>query len=84
MDALSRAPVPMEPDQQPIVLDEFPEHVILLVRSWDERVAVWPTREGRGGRKGRGRERAPCLAVQRLGRKPSAGGSCGGVPSHRS
>ena len=33
VDALSRDPVPAEPDQQPIVLDEFPERVLLLVRS---------------------------------------------------
>ena len=32
VDALSRAPVPAEPDQQPIVLDEFLKRVVLLVQ----------------------------------------------------
>ena len=33
VDALSRVPIPVESDQQPIVLDEFPERVVLLVQS---------------------------------------------------
>ena len=31
VDAFSRAPVPVESDQRPIALDEFPERMILLV-----------------------------------------------------
>ena len=46
-DALSRPPIPMQPDQQPIVLDEFPDRVVLLVLSWDERIVAWPPGEDR-------------------------------------
>ena len=38
VDAISRTPIPVESDQQPLVLDEFPERAVLLVRSWDERI----------------------------------------------
>ena len=72
MGALSRSPVPAEPNQQPIVLDEFPEHVVLLVQSWDERVVAWPTRDGREGQNGRGRECTPCMIVQRLAERAQA------------
>ena len=44
VDALSRAPIPGKSEQQPIVLDEFPERVVPLVQSWDERVVALPTR----------------------------------------
>ena len=33
VDALSRGPIPVEANQQSIVLDEFPERAVLLVRS---------------------------------------------------
>ena len=72
VDALSRAPVPAEPNPQPIVLDEFPERVDLLVQSWDERVVAWPARDGRAMQEGRGRECPPCMAVQRLAERAQA------------
>ena len=72
MDALSRASVPAEPDQHAIVLDEFPERVGLLVQSWDERVVAWPTRDGREGQKGCGRECTLCTVVQRLSERAQA------------
>ena len=46
VDAISDAPIPVEANQRRIVLDEFPERVVLLVRLWDERVVAWPTRGG--------------------------------------
>ena len=49
VDALSRPPIPMQPDQQPIALDELPDLVAVLVRSWDERVVAWPPGEDRQG-----------------------------------
>ena len=77
VDALSRALVPVEPEKQLIVLDEFPEEVVLLVRSWDERVIPLP------GLVGKEKERptfvaAPRKAVQRLAEKAHAQhrGSC--------
>ena len=42
-DALSRAPIPVEANQLPIVLDEFPERAGLLVRSLDKHDVAWPT-----------------------------------------
>ena len=72
VDALSQAPVPGEPNQQLIVLDEFPERVLLLVRSWDERVVAWPTSDGLEGQKRDGREYTPCMAVQGLAEKAQA------------
>ena len=48
MDSLPRASIPVESHQHPIVLDEFPERVVLLVRSWDERVVVLPAEGGPG------------------------------------
>ena len=72
MDALSRAPIPVESDQQPIVLDEFPERVALLVRSWDERVAALPAQGGPDKLERRGRELTPCTTVQRLAEKAHA------------
>ena len=66
MDALSRAPIPVEADQQPIVLDEFPEHVVLLMRSWEERVVAVPARGGQDQPERRGREGTPCMTVQHL------------------
>ena len=71
-DALSRAPVLAEPNHHLIVLDEFPERVVLLVRSWDERVVAWPTRDGLDGPKRGGRECTPCMAVQRLAERAQA------------
>ena len=35
VDALSRAPVPVEKGQQPIELDVFPERVVLRVAAWE-------------------------------------------------
>ena len=55
-----------------IVLDEFSDRVVLLVRSWDERVVAWPTRDGQEGRKGCGRECTPCMTVQRLSERAQA------------
>ena len=34
VDALSRAPLPLQPDQKPIELDVFPDRVVLHVASW--------------------------------------------------
>ena len=72
MDALSRAPVPAEPDQQPIVLDKFPERVVLPVRSWDERVVACPASDGLNGHYRGGRECTPCMVVQRLAERAQA------------
>ena len=72
VDALSRAPIPVEANQQPIVLDEFPECMVLLVRSWDERVVALPARGGQDKPEGRGREGAPSMTVQRLAEKAHA------------
>ena len=54
------------------MLDEFPERVVLLVRSWDERVVAWSASEGPEGRKGAARECTPCVAVQRLAERAQA------------
>ena len=72
MDALLRAPIPVESDQQPIVLDEFPERVVLLVRSWDERVDALPAQGDPDKLERRGRELTPCTTVQRLAEKAHA------------
>ena len=63
VDALSGAPIPPEPDQQPIVLDEFPKRVVPLVRSWDERVVTVPTPVGAGKHERSGLVATPCRAV---------------------
>ena len=72
MDALSRSPIPVESDQRPIVLDEFPERVVLLVRSWDERVVARRALVGTSKSERRGRQLTPCALVQRLAEKPHA------------
>ena len=69
VDALSRAPIPAEPDQRPIVLDRFPERVVLLVRSWDERAVALPTPGGPGKSERLGRAPTPWTPVQRLAEK---------------
>ena len=71
-DALSRAPIPVESDQQPILLDEFPQRVVLLVRSWDDRVVALPARGGPDKPERHGREGTPCTPVQRLAEKAHA------------
>ena len=82
VDALSRAPIPVEPDQRPIVLDEFPERVVLLVRSWDERVVALPTPVGPGEAERLGRALRPCTPLQRLAEKAHA--QCRGLRRQRS
>ena len=72
VDAFSRAPVPVESDQRPIALDEFPERMALLVRSWDERVVALPTPLGPGKSERFGRWLTPCTPVQRLAEKAHA------------
>ena len=72
MDALSRAPIPVESDQQPIVLDEFPQRVVLLVRSWDDCVVALPAQGGPDKPERRARELIPCKTVQRLAEKAHA------------
>ena len=72
VDALSRAPVPGESDQRPIVLDEIMERVFMLVRSWDERVVALPTRLGLGKSERFGRAPTPCTPIQRLAEKEHA------------
>ena len=72
VDALSRSPIPVEYDQQPIVLDEFLERVVLLVRSWDERVVALPAQGGPDKSAGRCRAVTPCAPVQRLAEKAHA------------
>ena len=72
VDALAGAPIPVESDQQPMVLDEFPERVVLLVRSWDERVTAVPAQGGPDKSERRGLERTPCTIVHRLMEKPHA------------
>ena len=59
----------MESDQHPIVLDEFPERVLLLVRSWDEHVVAVPVQGGPDKSERLGRELTPCTTVQRLAQK---------------
>ena len=72
MDALSRAPIPLASDQQPIVLDEFPERLVLLVQSWDECIVALPAQGGSGKSERLGRELIPCTTVQRLAEKAHA------------
>ena len=72
VDALSRAPIPVQPDQQPILLDEFPDRVVLLVRSWDEHVAAWSSGEDRQNSSNRGRKRNPFTSLQRFAEKAQA------------
>ena len=72
MDALPRAPIPVESDQQPIVLDDFPERVVLTVLSWGQRVVALPAQSGPDDSERRGRERTPCTTVQRLAEKAHA------------
>ena len=72
VDAISRAPIPVEANQQPIVLDEFPESVVLLVRLRDERVVACPTRGGRDPPRRRGCEGTPCMTVRHLAEKAHA------------
>ena len=69
VDALPRALIPVESDQQPIVSEEFPERVVLLVRSWDKSVVALPTKGGPDKSERRGRELTPCATVQRLAEK---------------
>ena len=42
-NALPHGPIRVEPDQQPIELDEFLERMVFLVRLLDERVVALPT-----------------------------------------
>ena len=72
VDALSRLPIPVQPDQQPIVLDAFPDRVVLLVSPWDERVVAWPPGDDRQRLRKRGRERSPCMSVQHFAEKAQA------------
>ena len=69
MDPLWRVPVLVESHQSPIVLDEFPERMGLLVRSWNERVVALPAQGGPDKPERRGRELTPCMTVQRLAEK---------------
>ena len=71
-DALSRASLPAESDQQPAVLDEFAERAVLLVRSWDERVVALSAQGGPGKSERRVCELAPCTTVQSLAEKAHA------------
>ena len=72
VDGLSRAPIPVESDQRPIALDEFAERMVLLVRSWDERVVALITALGPGKSERFGRALTPCTPVQRLAEKAQA------------
>ena len=72
VDARSRALISVEADQQPIVLDEFSERVVLLVRSWDERIVAWPTRGDQDLPERRGRDNTSCMTVQGLAEKAHA------------
>ena len=74
MDALSRAPIPVEFDQQPIVLEEFPERMALLVRSWDERVVALPPRSAQtsGNAAAASSHRARLYSALRRRRTPNA------------
>ena len=72
VDALSRAPISVESDQRPIVLDEFPGLVVLLVRSWDKRVVALPAQGGPGKSERCGCEVTPCIPVQRLAEEAHA------------
>ena len=69
VDALSR---PVGSDQQPIVLDEVPERVVLLMRSWNERVVALPAQGGPDKPERCGREHTPCTTVKRLAKKAHA------------
>ena len=72
MDVLSPAPTQLESNQQVIVLDEFPERVVLLVRSWGERVVALPAQGSADKSECCGRELTPCTTVQRLAKKAHA------------
>ena len=72
VDAFSRAPIPVQPGQQPIVLDKFQDRVVLLVRSWDERVVAWPPGEDQQGLRRRARMRSPCMTLQHFAEKAQA------------
>ena len=63
VDALSRSPISVESGQQAPAFDEFPEHVVLLVRSWDERVVALPAQGGPDKSERRSRELTPCMIV---------------------
>ena len=55
-----------------VSLDEFPERVVLLVRSWDERVVALPAQGGPDKPERRGCELTRCTPVQRLAEKAHA------------
>ena len=54
------------------MLDEFPERVVLLVRSWDERVVALPAPGGSGKSERRGYKLTPCTPLQRFVEKAHA------------
>ena len=54
------------------MLDEFPNPVVLLVRSWDERVVAWPPNENRLVLRKRDRGRSPCMTTQHFAEKAQA------------
>lgn len=72
VDALSGAPVPVEPDQEPTVIDEILERVVLLVLSWDERVISLPGLVGKEEEVRPTFVSNPRKAVQRLAEKAHA------------
>ena len=72
MDAFSRAPIPVKPGQWRIVLEEFPERVVLLVRSWDERVIALPGLVGQEKKECPPLVTTTCKAVSRFADKAHA------------
>ena len=75
VDALSRAPIPVESDQGRIVLENFPERVVLLLRSSHKRVAALPAHRGRRRQVGTPWRRAhtalPCIPPCGEGVRPT-------------
>ena len=69
VDAPLGAPIHVESTQRPIVLDEFPERVFWLVRSWDERVIPLLTPLGPGTSDALAARPHPARLCSALGRR---------------